>query len=70
MLFLPLSLTTAQAAIASVPTEPMTRPGQPPGIYASAYQISARIYGALAAARIALVSNATAKVSCRRVSLA
>lgn len=52
-------LPIVQGAIASVPSEPLTRPGAAPGIYASAYTKLAAIMGALARARLALLRNDT-----------
>lgn len=40
-----------QAAVRSVPSEPLTRPGPPPGLYASAYRTLAHILRQLVTAR-------------------
>jgi hypothetical protein len=54
----------AQSAISRVPLESPTRPGPPPGIYASAYNVLASIMGQLVTARYALVLLAGALTSC------
>lgn len=43
-----------------MPHEPLTRPGPPPGIYASAYTSLAAVWGHLVEARVALLHNNTA----------
>jgi len=49
-----------QGAMRTVPHEPLTQPGPPPGIYASAYHTLTAILGQLVAARLALQHNNTA----------
>ncbi len=46
-----------QAAVNDVPMEPLTHPGAPPGIYASAYTTLAAIMSALTHARVALLND-------------
>lgn len=47
-------------AVRAVPTEPLTRPGAPPGMYASAYRSLAAVAGGLVSARLRLLHNNTA----------
>ncbi|WIA40430.1 hypothetical protein OEZ86_013787 [Tetradesmus obliquus] len=49
-----------QMAVRAVPTEPLTRPGAPPGMYASAYRSLAAVAGGLVSARLRLLHNNTA----------
>jgi hypothetical protein len=49
-----------QVALRAVPEEPLTRPGAPPGMYASAYRSLAAVAGGLAQARLRLLHNNTA----------
>lgn len=51
-----------KAAVAAVPEEAPTRPGAPPGMYASDYRALARALRAVAEARVALADNQTARV--------
>ncbi|KAF8055909.1 hypothetical protein HT031_006548 [Scenedesmus sp. PABB004] len=50
-------LAALRAAVAAVPAEPVTLPGQPPGMYASGYRALAAIMLRLAEARLRLAAN-------------
>jgi hypothetical protein len=53
-------IVVVQMALRAVPEEPLTRPGAPPGMYASAYRSLAAVAAGLVQARLRLLHNNTA----------